>query len=153
MALEISKGPSDWSISAENGQDMARFVWTGYPNLTPAAPEYYIRYVVTRNGKQRDSLGNEVDKYVSAWDDIGPCENTDKGQWLPDIFSVGSWTVQFFYCRDNSRRILTNADRASLDSGMKPTAWKLSSVGSKNNLPLYEEILETSNKWTFEVTA
>ena len=148
MALTITSGPSDWSISGTNGKESANFIWGGHPDFKEGE-EYYIYYIAKRDGKIIDVYGMERKGYIHIKaHEINKCVYNPEpegsihmdGEQLQHPFTKGSWTVQFFYCRDNSRRILTDSDRNYLDNRQIPPDW----VG--------EEILESSNIWSWEVT-
>jgi len=152
MALTITAGPADWSISATNGKDTANFIWGGHPTFRENK-EYYVRYVAKRNGEVVDPMGWTAEKSLDIQYNVPYIVNHccytpehegsihNDGEQLLHLFKEGSWTVQMFYCRNNETRILTDEDRTYLDRGEKPPDW----VG--------EEILETSNIWSWEVTA
>ena len=63
------------------------------------------------------------------------------GEQLAHIFTVGSWVVQMFFCRNNEWRKLTEEDEEYIETNNDmPPDW----VG--------EEVLEESNCWVWEVT-
>ena len=154
MALTITSGPEDWSISETNGKDTANFQWEGHPDFHEGK-EYYIYYVAKLNGQWVDHEGNNIAEHLSSDAGIKTLCTVNHCVYIPEaegsihmdgeqlghLFTEGNWTVQMFFCRNNEYRILTDSDRAYLDSGDLPPDW----IG--------EEILEASNIWSWEVTA
>ena len=77
MAVTITSGPADWSISAENGRKWAEWQYSGHPPLNRWT---ILKYKVTGTG---DLIG-------SSEETIGECQGSEH---LPCDFNVGTWSV------------------------------------------------------------
>jgi len=124
MAVAITQGPTDWSISAENGRKWAEFTYGGHPTLGGAIR---MKYKVTGTG---ELLGSD-EEYMGA------CTATS-GEHLMCDFGVGTWAVQFFVYNEPWRTHPTRSEDPEAEPYVEPEA---------------NSLLESSNVWRFEVTA